>query len=405
MNRVKQLFPVLLLASFACAAWHVQIIKLREGPTADHSLSWTHTDLMPVWMGSRKVLGGINPYSDDATRGIQVAYYGRALTAQELRRVNHMGFAYPAYTAFVFAPLALLPWTAAHWLALLLMIALTGASVPAWMSVLDVPLEQRRIFLYGGIAFACWPVLWGLRLENPSMIMVPLMALACALMRRRPVVAGILLGAAAVKPQLAGLLLAMLAMRAFTCRSWRFLLSLSGTLLALVLGAEIRLPGWIMNWRAAMADYASYTHVSPILPLRVSIGLAVLCLWPLWRLRKAFGAGVSLSLAATMALMPVNWPTSYNLILLMPALMLLYKLKPAGAMNDLRRLGLATLAFELVAVPLGGLCDILHGPPDLFYATIGLNLLVPLVVAFVLAVVTLTRNGDPSFASRPAPIA
>ena len=102
-NRLNGLQLVLvLLALFVLAA------RFRLRPDQP-------SDLYPVWLGAAEVLHGHDPYRQELSKRIQLQMYGRALTDYELQhgRDQHR-FAYPAYVAFVLAPLTLLKYATAQ---------------------------------------------------------------------------------------------------------------------------------------------------------------------------------------------------------------------------------------------------------------------------------------------------
>ena len=73
-----------LITAVAAPLWHLHIIN-RDMPS-------THADLLQVMTGVRATLNGLDSYSDQVTREIQVAYYGRLLVTSD--HAQKMAFAY-----------------------------------------------------------------------------------------------------------------------------------------------------------------------------------------------------------------------------------------------------------------------------------------------------------------------
>ncbi len=157
-------------------------------------------DLFPVWVGAGEALRGHDPYGKEISERIQLRVYGRKLTNHELEqgRDQHR-FAYPAYTAFILAPLTLLSYNTARALACGIFAALIALSVPsgirtvgwrpppaalAWVIVLLSPVTTR-----------------GLRLVQVGVLAGFLLSVAAlAVERNHLLLAGVLLAAASIKP-------------------------------------------------------------------------------------------------------------------------------------------------------------------------------------------------------------
>ena len=84
--------------------------------------------LLPEWLGVREILQRRSPYRQEITDRIQATIYGSAPSA----RVNQQRFAYPVYFAFLFLPLAVVPFSAARILAFAGCLASTIVSVHLW---------------------------------------------------------------------------------------------------------------------------------------------------------------------------------------------------------------------------------------------------------------------------------
>lgn len=316
---MKKLLVALALLCFPMCAAHIYVLKHLERPTNESSFPWTKIDALPVWDGSRMLLHRTNPYSDAATTQIQRDYYGRPLTKYEIRKGdNPMGFAYPPYTAFVCAWLAALPWKAASVFMLIACFAFTVASVPMWVRITGA---HTNLPLTVAVVLFSFPALWGIRLEQLSMIVIPAIALACWLyLRGHYAISGVLLALCTVKPQLCFLLAAWLLLRSWSRERRGFILSFCGAIAALCLASEIWLPGCFGAWFGAVRYYRAYTHVYLAFPY-LAVAVTLLAGIALVRERE-FGKSVALVLAATIVIAPTDPWTIYNYLLLVPAVLL-----------------------------------------------------------------------------------
>lgn len=349
----------LLTVAAASSLIYLHIVDTRYMPAS-------HSDLLPRWVGARAALHGENPYSGNVLRQIQIAYYGRPLTAAD--HVSPQAFFYPATIIPLLAPLAALSWPAARLAFLLVMCPLLAWSF--WLCMRAIGLPRSRLGRGIVLLFACfsWPVIWGLRQQQPGLPVMVAIFLAFALLsRRRQTLPGILLALATIKPQLVLPLLLWLLMWAVSRYMWRLIASFAGTLALLLAATGVMVPGWFGAWRAQMRAYTGITHTS--LPLEWTLGhwgglgitvlLAGACALVLWRLRRCepespqFGLAVSLVLALTVLLVLADPSMIYNNILLLPACLILIFTKPEGQVVPLVRiLALVQIAWDFAALPL-----------------------------------------------------
>jgi hypothetical protein len=139
-------------------------------------------------------------------------------------------------------------------------------------------------------------------------------------------------------PQLVALLIVWLGI--WICAAWlerqRLWWSFAATLIALVAGAEFLLPGWISQFRAALAEYYNYTGggktvldlaLSPLVGRTLALVLVVISLILVRRDRygdeqsSQFRQSLALVFATMVTIIPMFAP--YNQVLLVPAVMLL----------------------------------------------------------------------------------
>jgi hypothetical protein len=313
------------------------------------------SDLYPRWLGARELLlHGRDPYGGDLTREIQRGYYGRQL---DQTRPNdpkdQQGFAYPVYVTFLLAPTVRADFhqvqAAFRWL----LILLTAATVPLWFRALGWKPSLLTVSTWVIFALGSFAAVQGIKLQQLTLVVCGFLAAAmAALVSGHLILAGVLMSLSTIKPQLAGMLMAWLLL--WTAGDWRrrkaLAYSFSTTLLALVLGGEWLLPGWISKFRAAASAYLQYTgggksvldvalgpQLGALAAVLVVIPAAIFC----WKYRRApaehpsFAWSMALVLAATLVVIPSYAP--YNQLLLLPVLMLI--VREAGVLWKRDKLG------------------------------------------------------------------
>jgi hypothetical protein len=300
------------------------------------------SDLYPRWYGSRElVLHHRDPYSRDVTLEIQQVYYGRAL---DPRRPNdptdEQRFAYPVYVAFLLSPTLSLPFevvqTGFRWL----LVALTAASVLLWLRVVGWKPSCSGVFILLVLTLGSLPAAQGIKLQQLTLLVAAFLAVAAVLAAcNRLLLAGMFMALATIKPQLALLPTAWFLLWSFADwhRRQKFVWGFSFCLLALVLGGELLLPGWIPRFYDAVAAYRHYTGAQSLLDVlltpwaggvlgaMISLAFARVA----WRMRRipandpGFAFMASLVLAVTVLIVPMTAP--YNQLLLLPAVFLIVR--------------------------------------------------------------------------------
>jgi hypothetical protein len=338
----------LLLAAVVCTAgiWiyasRVEIPHQEVDAAAHDRPRGNLSDLYPRWLGARELLlNGRDPYSAEVAREIQTGYYGRPLDPS---RVNdprdQQGFAYPVYVVFYLAPTIRLPFAIVQKGFFCLLLILTSASTVLWLRVLrwSTPLSAQISLLV--LTLGSLGVMQGLELQQMSLLIAGLLAIAIKLLvSNYAVAAGVLLALATVKPQLVFLVLLWLAI--WTLADWRrrhrLAISFLVTMAILLAASEWYLPHWIPRFWQAVREYRSYTGAMSVVEqmigrpwswaLEAPAFAAVL--GACWRERRqeatadSFAFTLSLVLATTILLVPTSSP--YNQVLLIPALLLLMK--------------------------------------------------------------------------------
>ena len=298
------------------------------------------SDLYPHWLGAQELLlYGRDPYSSEVTRQIQQGYYGRSLDqARPSDPKDQQGFAYPVYVVFYLAPTIRLPFGKVRVAFFWFLLGCTLATIPIWLHVLRWPVSLQGQTSLMLLTIGSLTVVMGLKLQQLTLLVVALVAIAVALLASGwPITAGVVLALATIKPQLIWLLLLWLAV--WTLADWRRRYRWAGsfllTMVTLCVVAEWYSPHWIPHFVEAMRRYVHYTDAVSILYQMVPAPGGWL-LWILvvaatahigWKNRRfghdtaAFPAMASLVMAVTIIIIPSH--ALYNQIMLLPSLLAL----------------------------------------------------------------------------------
>ena len=324
------------------------------------------SDLFPRWLGARELLlRGRDPYSPAVTREIQQGYYGRPLDpARPGDPKDQQAFAYPPYVVFCLAPTIHLPFEVVRKVFFWVLLGLTVASVPLWLRVLrwQVPLWGQASIVI--LTIGSLPVMQGLKLQQMTLLVVALLAVAMALLVSDfPIAAGMLLALTTVKPQLVWLVL--LSLTIWTLADWRhryrWAASFLLTMAVLFAASEWYLPHWIPRFLRAVREYRSYTDAVSVLDKLVPspggwllrILAAAAAVHVCWKNRQfaedtpAFAATAAVLLAVTDIVIPSY--ALYNQVMLLPALLMLARERHLiWARNRMSRVFLSLVAVFLL---------------------------------------------------------
>ena len=310
--------------------------------------------LMPGWLGCREILHARNPYRSELTNQAEASVYGRALTPGEQQ--NEHRFAYPVSFAFLFFPIALLPFEEAQIVMLATCLVLSALSVRLWM--LRTQFGRLDLLLCSAFTFASYPVILGLQLRQPTLIVASLLALCAYCVRSgRLVWAGFLGGLTASKPHLA--IAVLLPLSIWSVASWsarkRFLISLAVTLAALIVSSQLLVPGWVPDWLETVRAYTHYAGARPLLAEMLhghfvsaaAVLLVAAVVWLGYQFRDSdLLFAISFSVTAFQLLFPFQ---IYNEALLLPAA--IWSLKNAARIRE--RGQLHVLLFGCAWIALG----------------------------------------------------
>ncbi|MGA7521698.1 MAG: glycosyltransferase family 87 protein [Acidobacteriaceae bacterium] len=359
-------------------------------------------DLYSPWMGARAVLHGIDPYTPAMTAQIQKDIYGHVLLPAETW--DRQAFVYPAYIAFLLGPFTVLPWKLVSPLFAVLAPLAVGAGVWSWMCFCGTRFGPLTSATVVATVVASWPALWGCYQRQPSLFVIAAIAVALLLFRQgHDVSAGTLLALATVKPQLMVLVAVWLLTIAVAHRRWRFVGMFVLTMLILIGGALLLIPGWIPQWVHAGAAYAHYPAKIPLLVFLFGryAGFALLLAAVLLVGVKLWNAGLpapngpdfprtaALVLTLTICAMPQNPWLVFNDLLLIPGiLVLLGRSSDSSVARLLTAVASLAIALALLATPLCTLLAIHLGPSlNVAMPAFLLNYLLPIPVLAALLTV------------------
>jgi len=387
---LRRLALAILLATVAVAPlWHVHVI--------DERMPAAHNDLVGRWIGTQEALRGRDPYSAETTRDIQRFYYGRALVPAD--DMDPQGFAYPAQLIVLLSPFAQASWQTGCLGFLLVITPILGWSIWACVRFIHPSIPARNAALAVFFSLFSWPVIWGLRLCQPTFLIAVFIFFGLfQLSRNRPVSAGILLALGTIKPPLVLPLLLWLVLWAVLHQSWKLIVSFAVALSLLLLATENMVPGWFSHWLAYLHQYGPHT----VLPLEAIFGhwlglaaSALLAGWSaylLWKLRSAppasleFGLAASLALSVAVSVTLFKLPVIYNHVLAIPGCLLLVFSKPVSYPAALaRRIALALLVAGFVLVDVAILGETLFGASDFWDGVPCRSFLLPVAVTVALA--------------------
>jgi hypothetical protein len=342
LKRLPLILAITLSVLASASTWFYMNRILRADQVADAAAHdrprGNLSDLYPRWLGARELLlHGRNPYSAEITREIQQGYYGRPLDPTRAGDPkDEQGFAYPVYVVFLLAPSVGLPFHEVQIAFRWLLIVLAVVSICLWLRSLCWNPNCATIFILGVLSAGWLPMVQGIKLQQLSLLVASLLA-ACGacLAGGWLLLAGALLALSTIKPQLAWpavVWLLLWALADWRAR-WRLLCGFALSMILLLAGAELRLPGWFPMFIGAIRQYHRYTQNQSVLVWMfgsimgriIEFLCVVACGACVWRVRREsagnaeFGRAFALVLALTVVIVPMFAP--YNQVLLAPAIL------------------------------------------------------------------------------------
>lgn len=335
----------------------VMLNSLQGRFRASHQLAGGNwSDIYPTWYGSRELLlHRRNPYTQEVTREIQQGFYGRTIDpSQRGEPRNPEDFLFPAYVAFLLAPLLFLPFGAVQMVFPILLLLAALGSLPLWLRALRLEWKREEILFTAVLTLFSYPVVHAVYLQQITLAFAVLLAGSFALLaRERYGPAGVLLGLATAKPQLAVFAAIWIIFWGFgdwrkrQVIVWAFIVTVAGLMSA----AEFFLPGWMRMWLHLLPEYAGQVGPSGLrllvgqrLQILIAAGLVSSALFLFWSRRRAVPASPEFRFALVLSLFlpTVLSPGTpmYNQVLLLPAVLWLSSQKGIGRTFAFSMLGL-----------------------------------------------------------------
>lgn len=392
---------ILLIAAAILPFWQIHLI--------DKIWPLDHADLQDVWISVHNILNGRNPYSPEGMRDTQIAYYGHALKPDDKTTARRFldpvpkdprGFLYPAHIVMLLGPLGLLPWHEARLAFLLAVLPLLLVGFWAGIKALNLNLSRRKAALAIYLGVCSWPVMWGLRHQQPTVLVVPLTFLAVFfLSRKQPVPAGVLIALATVKPQLSLPILLWMLLWAWSHRVWKFMLVFAIAMAVLLLATELIFPHWLPQWLAFLRHNGANHGGFPIdiilghqlgFAVTAALGLSVTVL--LWRMRKCsadspeFGLCFALVLSVTVSTCLGMALLIYNQAALFPACVLVLAARPSNLLASAgRAIAFVLILWGYVAVLVSIAGESARGLQSVWLGACFFNPALPVITGLVLA--------------------
>src|SRR5271155_5175329 len=179
-NRMARLFALLLCSASMYFYWSRVPQNIDGISPSVATRARPLTDLYAQWFGVRELLlHRRDPYSNDVTHELQLAYYGRDLEPPEAAQPSHQQrFAYPLYVALLLAPTIGMQFHTVQTIFLWLLAAVTAASVSLWVHAMRLNLSPAGIALGLVLTFTSIPVMQGLNILQLGLLVAGLLAAA-----------------------------------------------------------------------------------------------------------------------------------------------------------------------------------------------------------------------------------
>jgi len=372
--------------------------------TVDRKMPHVNSDLLIRVVGTRDALRGMNPYSAAVLRDIQTAYYGHTLKPHSPNDPEH--FDYPALIVPLLAPFVGLSWPAIR--VGFLCVVVPGFMISSfwWVRILRPAASALTLISVVALSLFAWPTVWGLRLQQPTLVIAILVAAGCyALVRGADSVAGVCMAVSLVKPQVSLPVSLWLLAWSVRHRCWRFSIGFAATLFTLWALTETMVPGWFPKWIGDMGSYMSFTAPVCEMVFGKPVGLVLTVLLGAWSIlilwgmlgkesdAEEFGRALALGLAATLLIIPVEFPIIYDQVCLLPSIVVLLFVRPRSSGAVLfRALTMISVAFGFLAVILVAASAVFQPSDPVGMALLFMNQPLP-IVALVALLFTVEEQG------------
>jgi hypothetical protein len=235
-------------------------------------------DLYPRWIGTRELLlNKRNPYGPEVSNEIQTAFYGHPLNQNydnpQTKLLDEQRFAYPVYVVFLLAPTVDLTFDTVQVWAPFAFCGIAALTAWLWLRVLDWRVSAKSTLAIILLVLSTPQITQAFRLRQVGVLVFFFLALASwCVIRDRLFLAGVLLAASTIKPQLVILCtiwFLLWSLGDFTAR-WRLPAGFGVTMFALIGGGELILPGWPYYFLEGVQAYRKYFPTTS--PVRFVLG-------------------------------------------------------------------------------------------------------------------------------------
>ncbi len=326
--------------------------------------TYRSSDYFQFWAGPRALLEGGSPYDTVWWTQIHLREGSHALAQPPQVSATAPAWTspYPPWTQLVLVPFALLPFNLAAppWLVLQVAAVLAGLAALRMRALLSAP--SRDGFLLVGTALAfqpLWVTIVGGNLDG--LLFAALAGALAASLAGRAALAGVLLGALALKPHLFLVLVPVYLVTAPDRRTTA--IAFAATVTALVGASGALRPDWLAPWLTSVtalgtsagsnATLWTIDRALPLLPrgvLPAAAALATLGTFAVWwiRTRPLFESVIGAALCVSLALAPHGW--SYDLVVLLVTTAIIIELL-AHVLVGRRAVGVVLLALVTGVLP------------------------------------------------------
>jgi hypothetical protein len=370
LQRPGKVWWLVVLAAASMIYYHLGIfvpraieVRTAQGFGGGYSFG---ADFYPIWLtcaGERRY----DPYNQQTTQQIQIGLFGRTITGGgSAASPNYRAFSYPAFTDLLLWPLALLPFSVARILLVVILAVATALSIVLWLRALRIYVSLEMLACLMFFTLSSYAVLEGLFAEQMGLLVGFLLASSLAgLMAERLFLSGSLLALALIKPQvmaLVGVYLLLWSFQHFGSR-WRFCAGFF-FMMALLNGSSVLVwPRWIGEWLRVVFGYREYstpplvcylmgTQLCERIGFFLIAALLIAAVTLAWRMRSAsatspeFGLTISLLFGVT-AITILPGHAVYDHVVLLPGIILIAKRWRDFAYSRLFRMVLGATALTL----------------------------------------------------------
>ena len=292
-------------------------------------------DFYHCWVGTRAVLAGENPYSQEIVRRIHEGMFGQWFGgAEEI----HQRFAYPAFITWLLLPLWLLPFPLAVslWCGLQLLILLALPLLLVSLLEWRLPPILLAVALLFSVFLYRYPITSYILGQFTPFTLACLVVAWWGLERGHPLVATLALLGVTIRPEVAILPLFVLLLAAWRMGRREVVVTWAGLMACLWLLTRLRVGPWVAGFLGGVGDYAgtSFLRWPPLvlgpvwLAALVTVGVLAWGVW-VWlgsrRLPAEDRLRWELSTATLVALIVLPQTNVYTLVAsLLPAWVVLW---------------------------------------------------------------------------------